>query len=43
MKNPACLGKKNAEEDMAAIKTKLSETAEKLLRDVRLKSMDKGL
>jgi hypothetical protein len=40
--NPGC-SKKNTKENMAAIKTKLSETAEKLLRDVRLKSMDKGL
>jgi hypothetical protein len=40
---PTCFGKKNGEVDLTAIKTKLSKTAEKLLRDVRLKSMDKGL
>ncbi len=39
---PTCFAK-STEEDFAAAKTKLSKTAEKLLRDVRLNSMDKGL
>ncbi len=41
---PTCFtAKKSSTESVKALKTKLSENAEKLLRNVRLNSMDKGL
>ncbi len=40
---PTCITKKSSKENYTAAKTKLSKTAEKLLRNVRLNSMNKGL